>query len=150
MMRFYCPTTQPAGYIALRNDMIKGITLARKQCSHCHTIWFTGHSLGAAISGLAAFDMSLLLDKSQMKLSLSNYGMPRVGNKRFSELYKQQGIEPSWRNVHYRDIVPHLPPRWLFGAYHIADEIWYYNEAGIEWKEGNGSGEDPSLSDSGQ
>jgi hypothetical protein len=48
--------------------------------------------------------------------------------------------------VNQRDLVPHLPPM-AFGFFHVGTEIWFpANETGFVVC--NGSGEDPSCSDS--
>lgn len=72
-----------------------------------------------------------------------NYGDPRVGNDVFASYYKSQ-VPHTWRVVNQLDIVPHLPPKWL-NYHHIATEVWYWND---KYNICNGSGEDPSCSDS--
>jgi predicted lipase len=51
------------------------------------------------------------------------FGSPRVGNNKFSQFFSTI-IGNSFRVVHYRDIVPHLPPKDL-GFHHISREVFY-------------------------
>jgi predicted lipase len=60
--------------------------LVRKALSenpHIESVTCTGHSLGAALSGVAALDIAVMLSESNPKVSvgMTNFGMPRVGNK---------------------------------------------------------------------
>jgi hypothetical protein len=48
--------------------------------------------------------------------------------------------------VHYADIVPHLPPK-LLSFVHVPTEVWY-DEPSTSYKVCDGSGEDPTCSDS--
>ncbi len=64
-------------------------------------LWFTGHSLGAAISTLAAYAIGNVQ-------ALYTFGSPRVGNLAFAEAFATSDI-PHYRVVHHQDIVPHVP-----------------------------------------
>jgi len=78
-------------------------------------LWFTGHSLGAALATLAAYAVGNVQ-------ALYTFGSPRVGDVRFAELFAEADI-PHYRFVHHDDVVPHvpipLPP--LFGYEHVGD-----------------------------
>jgi hypothetical protein len=78
-------------------------------------LWFTGHSLGAALATLAAYEMGNVQ-------ALYTFGSPRVGDGRFAELFAEADI-PHYRVVHHDDVVPHvpisLPP--VFGYEHVGD-----------------------------
>ncbi|KAK8504631.1 hypothetical protein V6N12_017208 [Hibiscus sabdariffa] len=37
-----------------------------------------------------------------------NFGSPRVGNRRFAEVYNEK-VKDSWRIVKHRDIIPTIP-----------------------------------------
>ena len=90
----------------------------------------TGHSLGAALSTLLAFD--ILNDDVYEGFnihSIITFGSPRVGNYEFSNAIKNIN---SFRITHYYDIVPHLPQE-LLNYYHIGQEVWY-NEDNTEYK----------------
>lgn len=112
----------------------------------------TGHSLGAAMSGVAAFDLKLTYG-DKLNVSMINFGMPRVGNPAFAKHFASLKIK-SWRAVHYHDIVPHVPPQDLplIGDFHhVGTEVWWFKEKGDaarDWRQCDGSGEDPHCSDS--
>merc|ERR1711916_60900 len=76
---------------------------------------------------------------------MGNFGLPRVGNKLFSD-FQSTIIPDTFRVVHKNDIVPHLPPQWV-GFHHVKTEVWA-NEDQDVLKVCDGSGEDPSCSDS--
>eukprot|EP00268_Persea_americana_P020960 TRINITY_DN2099_c0_g1_i8.p2 TRINITY_DN2099_c0_g1~~TRINITY_DN2099_c0_g1_i8.p2 ORF type:complete len:101 (+),score=11.98 TRINITY_DN2099_c0_g1_i8:121-423(+) len=50
-----------------------------------------------------------------------NFGSPRVGNKRFAELYNEK-VKDSWRIVNHRDIIPTVPR--LMGYCHVAQPVY--------------------------
>jgi hypothetical protein len=103
--------------------------------------YFSGHSLGAALSVLAAIEIGAPLS---VPVTCYNYGEPRVGNQAFAEYFNQK-IGTTYRIVNKADIVPHLPPKNL-GFWHIATEVWWKNNT--YYKICNDSGEDPTCSDS--
>jgi hypothetical protein len=70
------------------------------------TIWFAGHSLGAALATLAARDMSISLRPEQV----FTFGSPRCGNPQFAAAYKV----PLKRFVNENDIITHVPLQGLF------------------------------------
>lgn len=95
-----------------------------------NNIILTGHSLGAALSTLLAFD--ILNDEvyDGLKIySLITFGSPRVGNKEFVNSFININ---SFRITHYYDIVPHLPQEFL-KYNHICQEVWY-NEDNTDYK----------------
>ena len=63
------------------------------------TVWFTGHSLGAALAVLAAH-------RYENPAVVYTFGAPRVGNLEFSERYRQK----TFRIVNNADLVTDLPP----------------------------------------
>ena len=83
----------------------------------------TGHSLGGALSTLAALTLSSSLNTS---ITLINFGSPRVGNLEFAE-FASSTIQNRFRLTHYRDVVPHLP--WTERFVHISGE-WYEDQYG--------------------
>jgi hypothetical protein len=90
------------------------------------TIWFTGHSLGAALATLAA-------GRYAEAGGLYTFGSPRVGDAEFAEHFQRD----AYRIVNGSDIVAHLPPR---GPYRHVGEAWYLDGNG---KLRNLSGPDP-------
>jgi len=114
----------------------------RTRSSPFTAIYFSGHSLGAAISVLAAIEIGVT---TGLPITCYNFGDPRVGNKVFAEYFNSK-IQTTWRAVNQRDIVPHLPSLDM-GFWHIATEVWWTNcTSYVECLQGNG--EDPTCSDS--
>jgi len=63
-------------------------------------VWFTGHSLGGALAGLA-------FTKFPSSFGLYTFGAPRIGNQEFVSLSKDK---PIFRVEHAYDPIPLLPP----------------------------------------
>ncbi|XP_053402795.1 lipase ZK262.3-like [Mercenaria mercenaria] len=97
-----------------------------------YDVVITGHSLGGAIASLAAVSLIHTGVVPENKLSLYTFGMPRVGDKEYA-LNHDRIVNNSWRVVHRRDVVPHLPMcNVAFGCrvtasgpYHHRTEIFY-------------------------
>ena len=71
------------------------------------SIGVTGHSLGAALATLAAYDAKVRF--STVDAYLYNTGSPRVGNSAFYDKMKELYPGKSFRVVHANDVVPHWP-----------------------------------------
>jgi triacylglycerol lipase len=69
------------------------------------TVWFTGHSLGAAVATLS-------MDRFGRARGLYTFGSPPVGNRRFATAFDRRHGTRSFRYVNHRDSVAHLPG-WL-------------------------------------
>lgn len=87
------------------------------------TLWFTGHSLGGAMSAICAGRCYLSHIRSNPE-SLFTFGSPRVGNKRYVTHVKL----PHYRWVHNNDIVARMPPAWL--GYRHTGKIMYLDSEG--------------------
>ena len=81
-------------------------------------LWFTGHSLGAALATLAAcrYEES---GRDRRVQGLYTFGSPRVGDRAFAEAFS---VSNHHRFVNNNDIVTRVPPK--FGYRHIED--YYY------------------------
>lgn len=104
----------------------------------------TGHSLGAAMATLMAYDIQL---SNQYDIQyLVTFGSPRVGNNNFAKKIDSFPIT-SFRVTHYYDIVPHVPEE-ILGYLHISNEIWY-DETNSAYKIcSDSAGEDDTCSNS--
>ncbi|KAI4385062.1 hypothetical protein MLD38_003128 [Melastoma candidum] len=85
------------------------------------SITFCGHSLGASVSVLAAFD---LVENGVRDIPVAAFvfGCPQVGNKAFFERCNRY---PNLKFLHIRntiDLIPHYPSK-LLGYYDIRDEL---------------------------
>ena len=81
-----------------------------------HRIWFTGHSLGAALATLAA-------DRYGHVQGLYTFGSPRVGDIDF----KNDFHISAYRFVNNNDIVTRVPPS---GIYHHVGDLKYIDSKG--------------------
>ncbi|KAK9284862.1 hypothetical protein L1049_024042 [Liquidambar formosana] len=85
------------------------------------SITFTGHSLGASLSVLSAFDV-VENGVTDIPVSAFVFGCPQVGNKAFKKKLKEF---PNLRVLHIRnkiDIIPHYPSR-LLGYVFMGTEL---------------------------
>jgi len=94
----------------------------------CKDLTLTGHSLGAALATLAAYD----LGSTYTIQSVYNYGSPRVGNPAFSKAYNSK-YSDHWRVTHSKDPIPHGPTLGM-GFYHVANEAFYTNTTAAGYK----------------
>ncbi|BBG92611.1 triglyceride lipase [Prunus dulcis] len=64
---------------------------------HKWHVYVTGHSLGGALSTLLALELSSsqLAKRGVISVTMYNFGSPRVGNKKFAEVYNEDNIELS-------------------------------------------------------
>ncbi len=100
-------------------DEIKATLDSLSKESPNKTLWFTGHSLGAALATLAA-------NRYPGQQGLYTFGSPRVGNLEYANDFQ----EMAYRIVNQNDIVTTIPPMGLFK--HVGDfkyinsddEIW--------------------------
>lgn len=102
-------------YMSCRNHIMNTL----KSRSKRKTLYITGHSLGAALAVLHAFDVSLNLNFKHV--SMLSFGGPRVGDPLFASTYDRNVVN-SIRIVNRFDEIPKLPPKsifWLNGhVYH--------------------------------
>ncbi len=89
-------------------------------------VFVTGHSLGAALAELCALDLKEdpLSNGTASQVHAVTFGTPRIGNGAFSAYYGNFRHFTSIRIVHWRDLVPHLPPR-KWGWELTNTEVWY-------------------------
>ncbi len=107
------------------------------------TLHVTGHSLGAAMATLAAFELA---DKGYKVATQYTFGQPRVGNKAFANLFESKmGAQGQYRVTHYHDPVPHVPLQRM-GFWHTTTEVWY-DKTNSKYTVCTG-GEDPSCANS--
>ncbi|EGG21952.1 hypothetical protein DFA_01838 [Cavenderia fasciculata] len=133
-------------YGHVQDQVETGITAALEKCPQCDKFIATGHSLGGALAVLAVADVYPRL--INLPIEMYTFGSPRVGNVGFVEYFESVVLQSYWRLVNYHDVVPHLPSKWM-NFYHLPVEVWFNNSADpLEYKMCNGSGEDPTCSDS--
>ena len=127
----------------VRNDFMKRFKAAID--SHPdYQFYIVGHSLGGAFASLAVIDIrkSDLIDKNA--ISLFTFGSPRVGCANLAKAIADS-VSEIFRITHRRDVVPHLPPTFIFNAFHVGTEIFYDGTDGKSFKVCKGN-EDPTCS----
>jgi triacylglycerol lipase len=72
------------------------------------SLWFTGHSLGAALATLA---VARLVELDRPVYGLYTFGSPRVGDRKFSRNFNFEYRPRAFRFVNNNDTVTRIPPR---------------------------------------
>ncbi|CAJ0946710.1 unnamed protein product, partial [Mesorhabditis belari] len=97
-------------------------------------VLFTGHSLGGALTAIAS--TTFAFRHPSVNVSMYTFGEPRVGNAEFAAAHDRL-VEESWRVVHRRDLVAHIPycyeHLWSrscgqlanHGPWHHGTEVWF-------------------------
>ncbi|KAG9446803.1 hypothetical protein H6P81_012931 [Aristolochia fimbriata] len=86
-------------------------------------VYVTGHSLGGALATILTLELcsSPMARLGVISVTMYNFGSPRVGNRRFVEVYNEK-VKDSWRVVNHRDIIPTVPR--LMGYCHVAQPVY--------------------------
>ncbi|VVB03386.1 unnamed protein product [Arabis nemorensis] len=109
------------------------------------SLTITGHSLGAAIATLAAYDIKTTFKRAPM-VTVISFGGPRVGNRSFRRLLEKQGTKVL-RIVNSDDVITKVPgvvleqednvkmtasimPSWI--QRRVEETPWAYAEVGKE------------------
>lgn len=82
------------------------------------TLWFAGHSLGAAMAAICAGRCALSHIRSTPR-ALFTFGSPRIGSGRYVNFVQID----AYRWVNNNDIVARVPPAWL-GYRHKGQEVY--------------------------
>lgn len=86
------------------------------------SLWFTGHSLGAALATLA---VARLRDEQDRPIyGLYTFGQPRLGDRVFERAYNQDSRGRSFRFVNNNDVVTRVPTR-LTGFSHTGTFLYF-------------------------
>ncbi len=83
-------------------------TTLRKWQTSAQSLWFTGHSLGAA---LATLGVATLGEEAQPVHGLYTFGQPRVGGKTFARNFNLDFKTRTFRFVNNNDVVTRVPTR---------------------------------------
>lgn len=84
------------------------------------SLWFAGHSLGAALATLAV--ARLRMEDDQPVHGLYTYGSPRVGDRTFARNFNLE-FKPAFRIVNNTDIVTRVPSRVMLYS-HIGNFLY--------------------------
>ncbi|HAM72840.1 MAG TPA: lipase [Verrucomicrobiales bacterium] len=91
------------------------------------SLWFTGHSLGAALATLA---VARLRRKLKPVHSLYTYGSPRVGTAEFSDRFDRDFSDYTFRYVNNADVVTRVPTREM-GYSHVGQTLYFDAEGEV-------------------
>jgi triacylglycerol lipase len=92
------------------------------------SIWFTGHSLGAAQATVAV--AKLRLEQARPVHGLYTYGSPRVGDGALTQSFDQDFAAQTFRFVNDSDVVTRVPMREPFGYRHCGT-LMFFDENGV-------------------
>ncbi len=90
------------------------------------SLWFTGHSLGAALACMAV--ARLVFERHTPINGLYTFGQPRTGDFVFSSDFDHEFGDKTFRFVNHRDIVTRVPLR-LMGYSHVG-QLMFFDEDG--------------------
>lgn len=88
-------------------------------------VWFTGHSLGAALATLAVAQLRLVNESIQ---GLYTFASPRVGDRTFAHYFNTDFGFKTFRVVNKNDLIPRTPLRSL--GYHHVGQLYYFDRMG--------------------
>ena len=89
-------------------DKIKHYVIGLQYKYPDYRILVLGHSLGGAMASIASASFVYENITQSDRLTLYTFGMPRVGNQQYARAHDRL-VPNSYRLVHYKDIVVHLP-----------------------------------------
>lgn len=108
------------------------LTFIKQFQDNKQSIWFCGHSLGAALATLAAIEY-VLQDNNNGDVVNGIYtiGQPRVGDDEFAETFDALLAKKCFRFVNNNDVVTHNPlPGLVFKYTHVGQRL-YIDSKGI-------------------
>ena len=105
------------GFLGALDDVWDGLR-AHLQTLGGRTVWFTGHSLGAALATLAARRWTRT---DRPASGIYTIGSPRVGDRVFADEFDATFVEACFRYANGTDDVTDLPPE-LLGYAHVGGE----------------------------
>ncbi|KAL9279907.1 putative triacylglycerol lipase [Arabidopsis thaliana] len=137
----------------VRPAVLDAVKRAKESYGANLNIMVTGHSMGGAMASFCALD--LVVNEGEENVQVMTFGQPRVGNAAFASYFNLL-VPNTFRIIHDRDIVPHLPPYYhLFPQktyHHFPTEVWLTELSilnivirGVE-KVCDNTGEDPTCS----
>jgi hypothetical protein len=92
-----------AGFLESLQGVWPSLRPRLDELGRTRSVWFTGHSLGAALATLAA-------DLFEPARGVCTFGSPRVGDTAFAAAFDARFGPCSLRYVNDADIVTHVPP----------------------------------------
>lgn len=110
------------GFNCVKDDLTAAIEQFQ---NNAQSLWFTGHSLGAA---LAAVAVATFTQASKPVYGLYTFGQPRVGNSTFARDFDTTFKTRFFRFVNNADVVTRVPLRTM--GYSHAGTFLYFDDQG--------------------
>ncbi|MEM7130371.1 MAG: lipase family protein [Chloroflexota bacterium] len=112
-LRPFLPAEPDCGDVHLGfRDIYKGLRGRYRELAAefepAQNLYLVGHSLGAAVSKLGAFDLVSREPTRRSTLQAYLFAPPRIGDKIFTQQYDER-VGTSYRIVNVCDIVPYIP-----------------------------------------
>ncbi len=115
-------------YRALRAVWREVLQTIRNFQDNGQSLWFTGHSLGAA---LATLNVATLRADDKPVYGLYTFGQPRTGGRDFAANFNQDFKPRCFRFVHNNDIVPRVPLR-AMNYSHVGTFLYFDKDGKID------------------
>lgn len=115
------------GVARVWGDLRQRITDFQDDAAKPQSLWFTGHSLGAALATIAVAKLRYLEDKPVY--GLYTFGQPRSGDRVFAGYSNADTMTRTFRFVNNNDIVTRVPPRAM--EYRHIGKLIYFNSDGV-------------------
>ncbi|KAJ3244742.1 hypothetical protein HDU78_010536 [Chytriomyces hyalinus] len=96
-----------------------------------YTVTFVGHSLGGAVTQLAAVDFAARGIVPASNAQLITFGQPRVGSIEFSQYFGKLGFKQVVRVINKSDIVPVEQAFFSFLDYRHQYHEYWINKSGV-------------------
>jgi len=109
-----------SGFVQAYRDICLPIRRELRGVPESIPVYITGHSLGAALATLCAFDF---WTKGRRVDGVYTYGSPRVGGKGFRNAYRKHLSSITFRHVNHVDMVCKVPTllRWR----HVGKMVYF-------------------------
>jgi triacylglycerol lipase len=107
-------------------DLRQRITDFQDNAERPQSLWFTGHSLGAALATIAV--ALLRFEEDKPVYGLYTFGQPRTGDQGFANFTNMDTMAGTYRFVNNNDIVTRVPPRAL--DYRHVGKMIYFTSGG--------------------
>uniref|UniRef100_A0A0N4ZBW6 Lipase_3 domain-containing protein n=1 Tax=Parastrongyloides trichosuri TaxID=131310 RepID=A0A0N4ZBW6_PARTI len=109
------------------NGGLRDVFLTVRNSNPNYKVWITGHSLGGAMASLTAANIGYHGYSPKEKIMAITFGEPRLGDESYANAFDNL-VGYSYRVVHRRDPVPHLPLMNMLNYTHTKEEIFYDND----------------------
>jgi len=99
------------GFMQAYASIHGALTKAVNEVAQDRALFVTGHSLGAALAQLAAYELA---KTGKNVAAVYVFGSPRVGDEDFARAYNEQLEGQTFLHINNKDAVARVPPQWLF------------------------------------